>query len=361
LCASAFALARRHGHPRAGWLAVILLANVTWLTPEVPATLNDFAAAAMLVLGLNDTLIWLDQQSAETAHDARGLLLLARAGCLMGFSASFKLSNLPVAPAVVLTVGVAVLMTGTQPPARRLIEAVRAGFVVGATTLLTLGPWLLKAYVLFGHPFYPMAVAISYTAPGHTGNSTPHSDHVWSTITSLTQVFTASLGPLAVLILLAPLLVHAVGGRAMQGFLIVGGLLWIWFVPLYGEPRYYIPLIAIGAALTAAVICRIVDRLPFPPTWSELPLAAYLVAHSLLMLALSSQQAINGQAGTIALGGISRYSYLAAHVAPYAAEEWVNEHSPPDAVIALVHTTLGYYLDRDQLSDWYSARRLRLE
>ncbi len=79
------------------------------------------------------------------------------------------------------------------------------------------------------------------------------------------------------------------------------------------------------------------------------------------MLALSSQQAINGQAGTVALGGISRYSYLAANVAPYTAEEWVNAHTPPDAVIALVHTTLGYYLDRDQLDDWYSTRRLSLE
>ncbi len=68
LCASAFALARRHGHATAGWLAVIFLANVTWLVPEVPATLNDFAAAAMLVLGLNDVLIWLEQQAAESTH-----------------------------------------------------------------------------------------------------------------------------------------------------------------------------------------------------------------------------------------------------------------------------------------------------
>ena len=31
------------------------------------------------------------------------------------------------------------------------------------------------------------------------------------------------------------------------------------------------------------------------------------------------------------------------------------------ATIALVHTTLGYYLDRPYLADWYSTHRLRLE
>ncbi|MGH2347288.1 MAG: hypothetical protein ACRDG4_18835, partial [Chloroflexota bacterium] len=227
--------------------------------------------------------------------------------------------------------------------------------------MLALGPWLLKAYILFGHPLYPMSVASSYTAPGQTDGSQSTADHAWHTISSLGQVFSESLGPLAFLILLAPLLVRGVGGRTLQGFLVIGGLLWIWFVPLYGEPRYYIPLIVIGAALAAAVMCAAIGRLPFPPTWSELPIVAYLLVHSLLILSLSSQQAIDSQAGTMALGGASRYDYLAAQVAPYAAEEWVNRHTPSTAVIALVHTTLGYYLDRDQLNDWYSMRRLRLE
>ena len=61
------------------------------------------------------------------------------------------------------------------------------------------------------------------------------------------------------------------------------------------------------------------------------------------------------------MGSVSRYSYLADHVAPYLAEEWVNGHTPSNTVIAMVQTSLAYYLDRDHLNDWYGERYARLE
>ncbi|HVC83145.1 MAG TPA: hypothetical protein VNL35_21865, partial [Chloroflexota bacterium] len=368
LCAATFALARRHGHPRAGWLSVIILANVTWLVPEVPATLNDFAAATMLVLGLNDALTWLDSRPAGANGPAwriwlgpGGLPLLARAGCLLGFSASFKLSNLPVAPAAAVTVGLAILVLSKGKPGPRLGQAVVAGAILGIATLLALGPWIVKSYVLFGQPFYPMSVAISYTAPGHGGAPSSAFSHIGTTLFSLVQVFTGSLGLPSLLILPAPFILRSIGARWAQVFLVIGGILWIWFVPLYGEPRYYIPLIAIGAAIAGSVACRLLDLLPFPPERSELPIVAYLLLHSLLILGLSGQQAVNDHAGTVALGGISRHDELAGHVGAYLAEDWVNRHTPAGSTIALVHVTLAYYLDRPYLGDWYSSHRMRLE
>jgi len=368
LCAATFALARRHGHPRAGWLSVIILANVTWLVPEVPATLNDFAAATMLVLGLNDALTWLDRRPTGTSGrpytiwlGPGGLPLLARAGCLLGFSASFKLSNLPVAPAAAVTVGLAVLVLSKGRPGPRMGQAIVAGAILGLATLLALGPWIVKSYVLFGQPFYPMSVAISYTAPGHGGAPSTAFSHIGTTLGSLIQVFTGSLGLPSALILPAPFVLRSIGARWAQVFLVVGGTLWIWLVPLYGEPRYYIPLIAIGAAIAGSVVCKLLDRLPFPPGRSELPIIVYLLLHSLLILALSGQQAVNDHAGTAALGGISRHDELAGHVGPYLAEDWVNTHTPAGATIALVHVTVAYYLDRPYLGDWYSTHRLRLE
>ncbi|MGH2411362.1 MAG: hypothetical protein ACRDGS_13495, partial [Chloroflexota bacterium] len=94
-----------------------------------------------------------------------------------------------------------------------------AGALLGGTTLLTLGPWIVKSYVLFGQPFYPMSVAISYTAPGHAGASTSAFSHVGATLSSLIQVFTGSLGLPRALILAAPIVLRSIGARWAQVFL----------------------------------------------------------------------------------------------------------------------------------------------
>jgi hypothetical protein len=361
LCAATFALARRHGHPRAGWWAVIILANVLWLVPEVPTTLNDFAAAALLVLGLTDALSWLEQQKTAPSREVLSPLLLIRAGCLLGFSVSFKLSNLAVAPSAAATIGIALLLITKRPLVARLCQATLAGAGLAGASLLVLSPWLLKNLVLFGHPFYPVAVAVSNTAPGQAGQSAAATNHVLTTITSLAQVFTGSLGLPSIFLLGAPFALRSVGARAAQLFLVAGGALWIWFIPLFGEPRYYIPLIAVGAALAGAVIRTVIDRIPIPARLTELPIILFLLLHSLLQLALAGQQVINDHALRIVVGAESRYAYLASHVVPYAAEQWINEHTPTNATIAVVQTTLGYYLDRAYLNDWYGERYGRLE
>ena len=359
LCAATFALARRHGHPGAGWLAVILLANVNWVLTEVPATINDFAGAALLVLGVNDVLVWLEQWTEGTSSGRRGIHLLLRAGCLFGFSASFKLSNLPIAPAAVIALGLCVLVMGRRSIWERLIAAVTGGVLMGTATLLALSPWIIKSYVYFGHPFYPLSVAP--IGPGGTMGGTPTAtDQIWSAISNLTQVFSGAFGALGALLLLAPLLLRTAGARGAQVMLLIGGAFWIRYVPLFAEPRYYIPLIALGAAIAAAVISRIIDYLPFRSEWAELPFVAYLLLHSLLILSLSAQQAIDSRAGQVAIGQISPATFLGTHIEPYVAEDWINTHTPMSAVIAVVNSAQGYYLDRTYLSNWYNERLTRL-
>jgi hypothetical protein len=144
-------------------------------------------------------------------------------------------------------------------------------------------------------------------------------------------------------------------------FLVLGGVFWLWVVPLYGEPRYYIGLIAIAAAVGAAALCQGLDTIGIRQSLGELPVAAYLLAHSILMLCLAGLQMVNDHAPSVLAGTVSRDDYLAAHVGPYLAEQYVNEHTPAGSMVVAVHTTLSYYLDRPHLGDWYSERRLALE
>ena len=132
-------------------------------------------------------------------------------------------------------------------------------------------------------------------------------------------------------------------------------------MPRYLEPRYYVALIAVGEVLIAAVLYELLTALPLRLTVAELPVALYLLPHSLLLLGLTISQMSSNQAVDVALGRISQEAYLTVRIRPYGALAWINHHTPPGTPIALVGVSRGYYLDRPYLADWYGQQLNALE
>jgi hypothetical protein len=167
-------------------------------------------------------------------------------------------------------------------------------------------------------------------------------------------------GPPTVALLLAPLLLRRSSARQTLLFLLIGAVLWLKLVPLFVPPRYWLGLIAIAEAVAASTLWEAVCRLPLRPARADLPLLIYLVPAGLWTLAIGLGLAQRSGAFDLIGGSISSHDYLAQRVRPYRAFDWVNEHTPSGAVVVTINTSLGYYLDRPYLNDWYGTRYSRL-
>jgi hypothetical protein len=305
-------------------------------------------------------------------HPEAGDRLLLRAGLLLGISISCKLTSGPALPALALTLGLACLGLRSLPPAARLAAAVRGGTVLCLSGILPVAPWLLKNAILFRNPLYPATGVVNgancrdnngcsaYVT--HIASTGLHAriDQLWAMVTTTADLCWRYGGPPTVALLLAPLLLRRSSARQALLFLLIGAVLWLKLVPLFVPPRYWLGLIAIAEAVTAATLWDVVRRLLLRPARADLPLLIYLVPASLWTLAIGLGLAQRSGAFDLISGSISSHDYLAQRVRPYGAFDWVNEHTPHGAVVVTINTSLGYYLDRPYLNDWYGTRYSRL-
>jgi hypothetical protein len=384
LALATYALGKRLAEPAVGWLAVFLLFDVLWMGLEAPSSGPDFASFFLIVLGMADGLAWVDR--VRTGRTGQGRLpterpsrwarwwwskvadtdmLLVRSGILVGLGVSYKLTNIPAIPAMLAVVGLATIAIYARRPLEAAIQAVRQTLVFGLATLVALGPWLLKNAYFFGHPLYPFGVqtsdpsqskAITVTAATYTFGG--HLAWVWA---NAVHILVESLSPLSVLLIAGPLLLTRRSGRAALALLVLTAVLWINYVPVYQYPRYDVPVMALGAVLTMFVLHSLMRRLPIRYALLELPLMAYLVLQGCFVFGLDLAKVSGDHSLDVVLGRVSRDSYLAAHLRPYLAEQWVNTNTAPGTTIAMVDVTHGYYLDRPYLAEWYGTRRIALE
>ena len=390
------AFSRRH-FPRAdAGLAVILFYLPTWIVELMAGTVVDFATAFLLLLGAGDALAWLERQRARPVPgatpsrsdadqlrgpdlgarvsrpaSANGDGLLVRAGLLLGFAVSFKLTSGPAIPTAIATLGLCLLVGPGGTIAARLATAVRAGAVLGAAAVLPLAPWLLKSRIWFHNALYPAAnldngstCAMTNTScaagvAGHAGDpvSTLIS-HLWWMLSSTGTLYWNFAGPLTVALLLVPTVRRA---RPALLFLVIGAILWLSLVPLFYPPRYWLAMLALAAVLTAVAVGEAASRMGVRPRLLDTLLLVFLLPASLYTLVIAMGLAQRSGAFDLATGRISPYTFLADRVRPYKAMDWVNTHVPPGAEVAMVNSSLGYYLRRPYLNDWYGTRFSQLE
>ena len=430
LAAATYSFGARHYSRVAGLLGAVLLLHTFWVVELLPAASPDFATAFLMVLGFSDAFAALypaalnpataadgsdatshypdpattvaptlpfdrsrrphgHPRSSRRPHDnARTDRLLIRAGLLIGFSVSCKLTSLPAIPATAAVIGIVLLCRRRGGP----LAAARSVTVFGVATLVPLAAWLLKNRYFFGNPLYPQQIAtttqdcrgatacasIATHATGHPA-ILDHLGYIagsfaqilWSYTAPYLPGFGGNIDPLIPLLLLIPLgfarpALPPPGthrGPAPAGLLLlaIGGLLWLLFVPLFLPPRYWLGLLAVTEVLLAATLLDAIRRLgrrglPLAPA-----LLGYLVLEGLVTLLIAIGLAGRSGGLGLALGQRSRYDYLAERVRPYRAIDYLNTRIPDSLPVAMVHVTLGYYVNRTRLNDWYGTRFRALE
>ena len=322
------------------------------------------------------------------AGSGRANRLLIRSGLLIGFSVSCKLTSLPAIPATAAVIALVLLCRRGVGP----IAAARSVALFGAASSVALAIWLLKNRYFFGNPLYPQSIAataqdcrgatactsIAAHATGHPA-ILDHLGYIAGSFTQILWSYTApfvpgpggNFNPLIPLLLLAPFVSAPLwfarpafrGGPAPAGLLLlaIGGLLWLLFVPLFLPPRYWLGLLAVTGVLLAAIVLGVLRRLGRRGRPVASALLGYLVLEGLIALLIAIGLAGRSGGVGLALGQRSRYDYLAERVRPYRAIDYLNTRIADRSPVAMVHVTLGYYVDRMRLNDWYGTRFRILE
>ena len=372
LALAVFTLARRHFGPRPAWLALLAICSTYWLNVIVSQSLTDFASTFPLLLAVADVMAWASPgptRSPSTASDGAPAMapryrLLVRAGLLAGLGVSYKLTSIPVLPALVLVVGLLGLAVPGLSLPGRVLRAARSCILVGLPAALVLAPWLLKNIYFFRHPFYPVAIATtSSTTDGFatTAASSPAWwSHAWWLVSTLEGLIRNFGGAGCIVLLACPLLLWKRAGVTAILFTAIGGVMWLTFV-VDASARYYLLVIVMAVVLAAASFYELERRCRVSPFLFEVVAVAYLLANSVWVLGTGLEMLGRNQALKAAIGGVSAYQYVAPIVRPYQAEQYVDEHTPPDAIVAMVGDTRGFYLNRSYLGEWYGWRLARLE
>jgi hypothetical protein len=329
---------------------------------------------------------------------------------------------LPELAAAGLIAGMAPLIHDGWPAAARVGYAVRSGMVLGLAAALPLAPWLLKSLIMFGTPFYPTGVAVTESAApvnpalgSTTGGTVSHFAHIQSIVDTLGTTYWHYVTPLSPLLFLAPFVLRRrVGGVALM-VILACAVISLLFVPLYLPPRYWLGLIALSDAVTAAVFAALCSRLkhqagrllfgvlltlnttlwlaavPLGPTsvdgliaagtgevvvlvvmvilqlrlprraLLEFPVVALLCLGTLISIFVNLRDSTKYQYFAVAVGSVSREAYVTRNNWYYPAIEWANRNLPRNAKIVLVNLVAGYYVDPEYLDDWYNIRIIALE
>ncbi|MGH2347502.1 MAG: hypothetical protein ACRDG4_19925, partial [Chloroflexota bacterium] len=333
-----YAFCKRHFAQADAPLSVTLLFLPTWIVELMAGTVVDFATAFLLLLGASDVLAWLTQSNSASAPRPWWAItnadrLLLRGGLLLGFAVSFKLTSGPAGPAAILTIAACLLVRRGAPWPGRILAAFRAGAGLGLAAVIPLAPWLIKNRIWFHNMLYPAAnldnggnCTVSASgcgaiAAGHgSGALADAASHLWWMISTTGALYWNFAGPLCLAILF---LAAVRSARPTLVFLIVGAALWLWLVPLFYPPRYWLAMIAMAAVLTSVGIGALAKRIGIRPRLLDILLLFFLLPASLFTLVIAMGLTHRSGALDLATGKISPYTFLADRVRPYRAIDWV--------------------------------------
>jgi hypothetical protein len=195
---------------------------------------------------------------------------------------------------------------------------------------------------------------------------------IWQPIFTVLNTYWSYCGPLSACILVAAFAFRTPAIRFCLLFLLFGAGLWLRIDVLNDPPRYWLPMLSIGFALSAAATVWLLERLHAVPGLSvrllgrrrgalHLLLIAFLALASIRLLVLSIGLVQRADAFDLLSGGLSRQQFLVQRVRPYRAMDWVNDHAGGTTEVVTLNTSLGYYLQEPYLSDWFGGRLSQLQ
>ncbi len=304
-----YALGRRLGNPRAGFLAAIIYFTTPWMfrvstVAHVEGALCFYVAATLLAL----LRAWGMGAPNSVAPSSSNIGTGWREVFLVGlFAGTAMACKYPGLFSVVIPIGAAVILhpwlsSSSVHPASRWKSCLQTLLIFTVGVSCTIGPWLLKNLIETGNPVYPLAYNVfggrdldpMLYAKWQRGHSS--TDFSFRTfVTGLWEVTARNDWLSPALFALAPLTLLRLRWRDSEGRALVGQWLYLgwlfatWWGLTHRIDRFWVPqlpLVALLAGLGATVVQ------PFPP--GSVPRGGYKPLRSLLvMLVLISSGAFN--------------------------------------------------------------------
>jgi len=285
---------------------------------------------------------------------------LLLAGVLAGLYAGSKLPNAIMVVLLTLWVIVASLRAS-----RSVRTSLTAGFLVGASSLVVVSVWYVKAFIMTGNPVYPFLHPL-LGGPSMNLDLLPRLDAVaryhWplpelldpSVSTYLRQLWLLIANPQELRGHVSPLFVGLLPvmlvnlrreNRELRQLLALAGLFCLYWVASYPFMRIGLPFFALLALPGACAFRRVVERGVLSRWIVSVALGAWL----LTSLAGHLREVL--PAVTTVLGIRASETYIDEHGSRRTnfhyqpAYQFMNEELPSNATI-LLWTNYGYYVDR---------------
>jgi hypothetical protein len=359
LVAAVFRVCSHHGSRVAAFAASGLLLGNHVVLAEAERAYVDIASAFFFLVAV---------AAADEHLRSRRLSALALAGIACGALAATKLTG-PVG-----AVCIALLLGLTSTPGVQRTRWATAALVLGAPVLLFAVPWYVKSYLYTGNPVYPLLydwfggiewsaevgkdfarwhrrigagrsffdyLALPYRVATQGGDSYDRFGESVSSFWVAAVPFTLLLlryAPAArsyVLCAVFYFVVWALGSQQIR-----------FLIPI-------LPLLAIAAALAAdRAIGLVRERAARVRLFAALAACAWFGALPALSPFLSG--------GLSAARRLQRKGVADRSSAVPEGYAYLNEHTPQAAKVLLLHTNLGFFLEREYIADsFFEASQLR--
>jgi hypothetical protein len=345
-------VAKRFAGRRAGWLAAMLFVTPPMLMLEFERSIVELGSC--LFVGL---FVWSLLRSAT--DEAEGGRWLACAAAFAGFALATKYTN------AVMLLGAGAALWLLRPTSRRPARWWRRWVVVTAVAAAIVLPWLVKNAVFYRNPFYPMldrlvpawhvsgfdAAAMDAVAQARPLAATFETWHGFLALVKEPWTATMTgrsdgdfLGPAFLLSL--PLLVFVRWTRPRGALAAAAGVGWLAASLLSALVRFRLPELALGCVVLAVAWTAAVLPAAFRRVGAWL-----LVAIGLTNLAWGAYALRLPDGWRVVQGRIAKAAYLdrphLLYPSPYfAAAQFVNGSTPPEAGCIVLGDSRAYYLLR---------------
>jgi hypothetical protein len=369
-----FRLTQRFLPKASPWLAVAIFVSVPTVLWEATTAYVDLALAFFVGLTLYALLIYLNEHRTQ---------FLVLAGLNLGLALAIK--HLALLVWFLVTLGLFLHLWWQD---RKVIEAFKAAFLLGITSLLLPLPWYVRSGLASGNPFFPNLYSLFGAFPPERWNEisaqglasfeahfgmarTPLNLALlpWN-VTVHAASFGGALGPVF-LLLLAAYFLRRPTGTASRLLVLVAGYVALWASPISSfQMRFLVPITPLLAILAADSFGRLSEFIQ--EARLEKRLLFGLMAGLLLLnlppfisLHEPDRQGWDGWLthviAEIPMGVVTGHetenSYLTRKVPAYAAWQYINDHLPPDACILTFSGGDHYYSERKRIwSDSTIAR-----
>lgn len=272
------------------WVAVVAGASSPLFLMEIGTSFIDAMTAAPIVAAL--------AMIVQARHSSRAWWLLVGAGLCAGLATTLKLSNAPLALALLLPAA----LSGVISWRHVLLRLVVFGASAGISFALLYGPWGYALWQRFGNPFFPVLFNQWFKPPEfdvHAISLDRFRPISWLEFAlrplyladPVANLYTEARAPDARFILLIALGIFAIWARFKRGLRMVDSAsalsltwlaaAWVLWLLSSGNGRYAIALALVGGAVLVAITAKAMRLRPLRK-WMVLAACLAVIVQALL-------------------------------------------------------------------------------